>query len=59
MNIYKTIEETIELIENNLCNHDLNILFLSKRLFISPYYLQRIFYSFIGKTIGTYIRERR
>ena len=59
MNIYKTIEKTIELIENNLCNHDLNILFLSKRLFISPYYLQRIFYSFIGKTIGTYIRERR
>ena len=59
MNIYKTIEKTIELIENNLCNHDLNILFLSKRVFISPYYLQRIFYSFIGKTIGTYIRERR
>ena len=59
MNIYNIIEKTVELIENNLCNQDLNILFLSSRLFISPYYLQRIFYSFIGKTIGTYIRERR
>ena len=59
MNIYNILEKTIELIENNLCNHDLNILFLSKRLFISPYYLQRIFYSLIGKTIGLYIRERR
>lgn len=59
MNIYNILEKTIELIENNLCNHDLNILFLSKRLFISPYYLQRIFYSLIGKTIGSYIRERR
>lgn len=52
MNIYNILEKTIELIENNLCNHNLNILFLSKRLFISPYYLQRIFYSLIGKTIG-------
>ena len=34
-------------------------MFLSSRLFISPYYLKRIFYSFIGKTIGTDIRERR
>jgi AraC family transcriptional regulator len=59
MNIYNILEKTIELIEDNLCNHDLNILFLSKRLFISPYYLQRIFYSLIGKTIGLYIRERR
>ena len=59
MNIYNILEKTIELIEKNLCNHDLNILFLSKRLFISPYYLQRIFYSLIGKTIGSYIRERR
>ncbi len=59
MNIYNTIENTVELIEDNLCNNELNILFLSKRLFVSPYYLQRIFYSFTGKTIGTYIRERR
>ena len=59
MNIYNILEKTIEIIENNLCNQELNILFLSKSLYISPYYLQRIFYSFIGKTIGTYIRERR
>ena len=59
MNIYNTIENAVELIEDNLCNNELNILFLSKRLFVSPYYLQRIFYSFTGKTIGTYIRERR
>lgn len=59
MNIYNILENTIELIENNLCNQDLNILFLSDRLFVSPYYLQRIFYSFTGKPIGTYIRERR
>lgn len=59
MNIYNILEKTIELIENNLCNRELNILYLSKRLYISAYYLQRIFYSFIGKTIGTYVRERR
>ena len=50
---------TIELIESNLDNPDLNIVFLSKKVFVSPYYLQRIFYSSIGKTIGLYIRERR
>ena len=59
MNIYSILEMTIEMIENNLCNSDLNILFLSKRLYVSPYYLQRIFYLYIGKNIGTYIRERR
>ena len=59
MNINKIIEKTVELIETNLDNQDLNICFLSDKLFISPYYLQRIFYSLVGKTIGTYIRERR
>ena len=59
MNINKIIEKTVELIETNLDNQDLNICFLSSKLFISPYYLQRIFYSLVGKTIGTYIRERR
>ena len=59
MNTYDILEKTIELIENNLDNPDLNIVFLSKKVFVSPYYLQRIFYSSIGKTIGLYIRERR
>ena len=36
-----------------------NILFLSKKVFVSPYHLQRIFYTLFGKTIGSYIRERR
>lgn len=59
MNIYSILEKIIDLIENNLDNQDLNISFLSNKVFVSPYYLQRIFYSFFGKTIGSYIRERR
>ena len=59
MNTYNIIAKTIELIESNLDNKELNICFLSNKVFVSPYYLQRIFYSFIGKTIGSYIRERR
>lgn len=59
MNMYCILEKTIELIENNLDNHNLNIKFLSNKVYVSPYYLQRIFYSLVGKTIGTYIRERR
>ena len=53
------LENTIELIEDNLDNQELNISFISNKVFVSPYYLQRIFYSLIGKTIGAYIRERR
>ena len=48
MNINKIIEKTIELIETNLDNQDLNICLLSNKLFISPFYLQRIFYSFVA-----------
>ena len=59
MNTNSILKKTIELIENNLDNQDLNISFLSSKLFVSPYYLQRIFYLLIGKTIGSYIRERR
>ena len=59
MNIYSILEKIIDLIENNLDNQELNISFLSYKVFVSPYYLQRIFYSFFGKTIGSYIRERR
>ena len=59
MNINNIVEETIKLIEKNLDNQDLNINYLSKTLFVSPYHLQRIFYLVIGKTLGTYIRERR
>ena len=59
MNIYNILEKTIKVIEDNLDNQDLNISFLSNKVFVSPYYLQRIFYSFFGKTIGSYIRERR
>ena len=59
MNIYSILEKTIDLIENNLDNQELNISFLSNKVFVSSYYLQRIFYSFFGKTIGSYIRERR
>ena len=59
MNTYCILEKTIELIENNLDNSNLNICFLSNKVFVSSYYLQRIFYSLVGKTLGTYIRERR
>jgi AraC family transcriptional regulator len=59
MNTNNILEKTIELIENNLDNQNLNITFLSKQLYFSSYYLQRLFYSKVGKTIGSYIRERR
>ena len=59
METYSILEKTIDLIEDNLDNQELNISFLSNKVFVSPYYLQRIFYSFFGKTIGSYIRERR
>ena len=59
MDTYSSLEKTINLIENNLDNQDLNISFLSKKVFVSPYHLQRIFYTLFGKTIGSYIRERR
>ena len=59
MNVNNIIENTVKLIESNLDNKNLNINYLSKKIFVSPYYLQRIFYLVIGKTLGTYIRERR
>lgn len=59
MDTYNILEKTIELIEDNLDNQDLNISFLSNEVFVSPYHLQRIFYTLFGKTIGSYIRERR
>lgn len=59
MDIYNVLEKTIKLIEDNLDNQDLNISFLSNKVFVSSYHLQRIFYSLFGKTIGSYIRERR
>ena len=59
MDAYSSLEKTINLIENNLDNQDLNISFLSNKVFVSAYHLQCIFYSLFGKTIGAYIRERR
>ena len=59
MDTYSILEKTIELIEDNLDNQELNISFLSNKVFVSPYHLQRIFYTLFGKTIGSYIRERR
>ena len=59
MNTIDILKKTIKLIETNLERQDLNITFLSNKVFVSPFYLQRMFYSIIGKTIGSYIRERR
>jgi AraC family transcriptional regulator len=59
MNTIDILKQTIKLIETNLESQDLNITFLSNKVFVSPFYLQRMFYSIIGKTIGSYIRERR
>ena len=59
MNTIDILKKTIKLIEKNLESQDLNITFLSNKVFVSSFYLQRMFYSIIGKTIGTYIRERR
>ena len=59
MDTYSILEKTIKLIEDNLDNQELNISFLSNKVFVSPYHLQRIFYTLFSKTIGSYIRERR
>ena len=59
MDTYSILEKTIKLIEDNLDNQELNISFLSNNVFVSPYHLQRVFYTLFGKTIGSYIRERR
>ena len=59
MDTQNILEKTINLIEDNLDNSDLNIYYLSNNVFVSPYHLQRIFYTLFGKTIGSYIRERR
>ena len=59
MNTNNILKKTIELIESNLDNQNLNINYLSNKVFVSPYYLQRLFYLLTGKTIGSYIRERR
>lgn len=59
MNTIDILKKTIKLIETNLESQDLNITFLSNKVFVSPFYLQRMFYLTIGKTIGSYIRERR
>ena len=59
MDTQSILEKTINLIEDNLDNENLNISFLSEKMFVSPYHLQRMFYTFFGKTIGSYIRERR
>ena len=59
MDTQSILEKTINLIEDNLDNQDLNISYLSDNVFVSPYHLQRIFYTLFGKTIGSYIRERR
>ena len=48
MNTIDILKKTIKLIETNLESQDLNITFLSNKVFVSPFYLQRIFYSFIG-----------
>ena len=47
MNTIDILKKTIKLIETNLESDDLNITFLSNKVFVSPFYLQRIFYSFI------------
>ena len=49
MNVNNIIENTVKLIESNLDNQNLNINYLSKKIFVSKYYLQRIFYLVIGK----------
>ena len=39
MNINDILKKTLELIDDNLDNQDLNICFLANKVFVSPYYL--------------------
>ena len=59
MDIYKIISQAVDLVETHLDDEELDISFLAKRLYVSPFYFQRIFKALVGKPIGTYIRERR
>ena len=59
MDLFEVFCSSIALIEEELRNEDLDIPYLAKRLYISPYYFQRLFFAHTGKTVGSYIRERR
>lgn len=43
MDLFEVFCSSIELIEEELRNEDLDIPYLAKRLYISPYYSQRLF----------------
>lgn len=59
MKISDGVNKAIDLIEENLSNKNLDINFLAKELFLSPYYFQRAFCFAVQKSVGAYIRERR
>ena len=52
------IEIAIRFIEENICD-ELDILGISKKAYISPFYFQKIFHGLCGCTVGEYIRSRR
>ena len=52
------IEKSIELIEENI-KGKLNLEFISKSSGFSKYHLHRIFHSITGKTLISYVRERK
>ncbi|EMH0134794.1 TPA: helix-turn-helix domain-containing protein [Proteus mirabilis] len=52
------VKETIDWIENNLCN-PLNITIVSQKVGYTKWHFQRIFKQYTGFTISRYIRMRR
>ena len=55
---WEPIQETITYIENNLAC-DLNVEILAHRVYLSPYYFQRLFNRLVNKNIAEYIKLRR
>ena len=59
MDWLKSVTDTINIIENNLLNKDLDISFVAKKLFVDSVNLQKAFSILTGVSMGEYIRNRR
>ena len=58
MDWQKVLNNAVDFIENNLTN-EINASTVAKKVYVSPYFLQRVFSVVTGYGIGEYIRNRR
>lgn len=53
-----SIQDIVDFIEDNMAD-DLSVIELSRRTGLSPWHFQRVFKSFVGDSLGNYLRLRR